>query len=246
MYGFCSDVLRPEPSFGTHGDRRERARDRDEDEQEEGGRAAEDRGQPRQQVLVALAAAPDGEAREAGQDEPPEQQRARLRAPERRELVDGRERARGVVGDLLEAEVVAQDRDPEHDRRGQHGRERGEDRARRGGRDAPIAVRAGPPARARCEGGGEQSEDQRAAAEKLHLLRSLGGGAVARGLLDRLLRRRVLRRAAGAERVLHGHERRALELAVHEHGAARAERVGPLAVVQDLDAARRRPCCRRA
>ena len=58
-----------------------------------------------------------GEAREPGQDESPQEQRARLRAPQRRELVDRRQRARRVVGDLLEAEVVAQDRDPQHDRR---------------------------------------------------------------------------------------------------------------------------------
>ena len=73
-----------------------------------------------------------------------------------------------MVGDLLEAEVVAQDRDPQHDGGRQDRRERGENRPHRRRRDPAIVLGAGVPACPGREAGREECQDQRAAAEELH------------------------------------------------------------------------------
>ncbi len=72
MYGFCSDVLRPVPSLGTTGTVSNGLATATSTKRKNARGAAEDRREPRQQVRVAAAAAPHGEAREPRQHETPQ------------------------------------------------------------------------------------------------------------------------------------------------------------------------------
>ena len=96
--------------------RRERARHDDEEEREADRDRCEHRRHPDDEVAGAVAVDPDGERGVPGQDQEPEEQRALLAAPERRQLVDAAERPVGVLGDVGEREVAAQEPGREHAR----------------------------------------------------------------------------------------------------------------------------------
>ena len=115
MYGFWRLGLSPAPSSGADL-RRERARHDDEEEREADRDRGEHRRHPDDEIAGAVAVDPDGERGVAGQDQEPEEQRALLPAPERRQLVGAAERAVGVLGDVGEREVAAQEPGGEHRR----------------------------------------------------------------------------------------------------------------------------------
>ena len=74
---------------------------------EEGGDAHHHRGRPGDEVAQAAPSRPEGGARGEREDEGPEQQRALLARPHRRQLVARRRLDRGVFLDDPEGEVVA-------------------------------------------------------------------------------------------------------------------------------------------
>jgi hypothetical protein len=104
------------------------ARRRDEEDENHRERAAG----PRREIASLVTNGADGHRRIAGQDQRPEQHRARLATPERGEDVHLRHVRAGVRRHVLEREVVRQQGGPETDR--------GEDDHRRGGvQPAPAA-----------------------------------------------------------------------------------------------------------
>ncbi len=90
---------------------------RDEEDHHRGG----DAGDIRQQVGVAARGDPLGQRRKAGQHHRPEEQRALLPRPERRDDVVGGQVARGVGRDVLDVEVVGDDALPQGERRHEQG-----------------------------------------------------------------------------------------------------------------------------
>jgi hypothetical protein len=113
--------------------------------------------------------------REAAEDEQPEQQRALLARPERRDQVRLRHLARGVLGDALEAEVVAHDRRHEHARGDGDADEAAGQRAAGARHKARIAHARAHERRDRRVDRCEQGEQQRAAVEQLHQALKLAG-----------------------------------------------------------------------
>ena len=81
---------------------------------EEPAEAEQDRRRVGGHVAHALAREEQREARPQRQQPRPQQQRAFLRGPHRGGPVEGRRRAAGGVGDRVEGEVVAQERDLQH------------------------------------------------------------------------------------------------------------------------------------
>ena len=171
--------------------RRERARHGDEEEREPDRDRGEHRRHPDDEVAGAVAIDPDGERGVPGQDQEPEEQRAFLPAPERRQLVDAAERPVGVVGDVGEREVAAQEPGREHG---------GRDDRRAEGRDQGVARRLGEPTspsrgRVGARHGRVQAEaqrdDERRPPELSHLLSGrLGGRVLRRALRHHRARRR--------------------------------------------------------
>ncbi len=98
------------------GDGVERARDEARREREERAGAAEEGDEVRHQLARAAPVLVGDERREPAEHEQPEQQRALLARPERRDQVRLGHLARGVLGDAREAEVVAHDGRHEHAR----------------------------------------------------------------------------------------------------------------------------------
>ena len=82
---------------------------------EEGAEAEHDRGRVGRDVAQALARQEQREARPQRHQPRPQQQRAFLRRPDRGGSVEGRRGAAGGVGDRVEGEVVAQERELEHE-----------------------------------------------------------------------------------------------------------------------------------
>ncbi len=115
----------------------ERARDDDEEERERDRDASEDRCDPHDQVARPIPVDPDRERGVAGQDQEPEEQRPLLPTPHRGKLVRARERPVGVLGDVGEGEVVAEEPGREHG---------GSHEGRAEGRDQRITGRMGEPA----------------------------------------------------------------------------------------------------
>src|SRR5204862_2802395 len=153
---------------GGRGGRVERARDEAEHEREEGGDAAEDGHDPGDEVAAAPVE-PRRERGVAGEDQEPEEQRALLAAPERRQRVAERQRAARVLRHVDEGEVAARERAPE-DGGGDGGRrERGEEGVPRGQGEAAAALPGGERAgdeRVRDE---PQAQKERCAAERGHV-----------------------------------------------------------------------------
>ena len=85
---------------------------------------------------------PDRDRRVQREDQRPEQQRARLPAPERREHVDLRQVRARVRRDVLEREVVREQRGPQTDRREHDHRERRVQRRARRSSTRSVAARA--------------------------------------------------------------------------------------------------------
>ena len=158
-------------------------------------------------------------ARVAGQHEQPEEQRALLPAPERRERVDRAQVAARVRLDVGVGEVVRDERADEH-RRGDDGRAEAGDQGVAGGVGEP-ALPADRRGGAADEGVQRQHEadDECCATEVSHR-----PGSVRRRVLAR-----ALRRQGG------GHERAADELPREVDVAADLEEVGYRAVVHDRD-----------
>src|SRR5205814_7810786 len=105
-----------------------------------------------------------GDRRVADQDEKPEEERALLAVPERRQPVARREAGARVLGDVREGEVVAEKRGDENGR-GDGGRvEGGEERVPRGEREASAAACGCVAARERGVGQAAEGDEQRGAA----------------------------------------------------------------------------------
>ena len=195
MYGFCSDGTSPAPSRGTcatvaNGLATKRRRER-----EERARAAQERHQVRHQLARAPAVLVGDERREAAEHEQPEQQRALLARPERRDQVRLRHLARGVLGDAREAEVVAHDGGREHAGGDGDADEAAGERAPRARHEALVVQARADDRRDRRVDRREQREQQRPSAQQLH--QRLSGS-----LRRRDGCRRVLRRALRAQRVV--------------------------------------------
>ena len=178
MYGFWRLGLSPAPSSGATCVANGR-RDDDEEEREADGDAGEHRRHPDDEVTGAVAVDPDGERRVAGQDEEPEQERALLAAPERRDLVDAPERPARVLGDVDERVVVA-DEPGDEDRGGDERRaERRDERvARRHREPAPPGDGGHRPDDARVQAQAER-EKQRRPTEIGHLPHYWSDGLIA-------------------------------------------------------------------
>src|SRR5207247_8358650 len=118
----------------------ERTRDEDEHEGEEGAHRSEDGHDPRDELARRSAGEPYGHGRVAGQDQQPEEERALLAAPERRQRVAPGEVAVRVLRDVREGEVASRE-SGEQDERGD-GRcpEGGEERVPRREREAAPAL----------------------------------------------------------------------------------------------------------
>ena len=107
----------------------------------------------------------------AGEDEQPEEQRALLPAPERRDLVLQRQRLARVPRDVGEREVVADEARDEDERRDERREERGEERVPRGVREPALAAPARPPpARDERVDREPEGDEERRAAELGHVL----------------------------------------------------------------------------
>ena len=205
--------------------RRERARDGDEEEREERRHGGEDGHDPHDQVARPRAVQAHGSGPEAGEDQQPEQERSLLAAPERGDRVRGRQRPARRPRDVLEREVVAQERRDEDD--GGDGRrdERRHERVLRRAREpAATEVRSRRARDERVDGQAE-CDEERGATQLRHGRRS--GGAA--------LLRRVLRRALRDHRAGLGDERALLELTVDDDVPTDLEEVGNGSRVENGD-----------
>ena len=112
-------------AFDRRGPRdRKRRRVEDHQRDEEAAQPEQDRCGIGGHVAHPPAREEQGEARPQRQKPGPQKQRAFLRGPHGRGPVEGRRGAAGGVGDGVEGEVVAQERDLEHDER--HGQDAGQ------------------------------------------------------------------------------------------------------------------------
>ena len=106
--------------------------------------------------------------REAGEDQEPEQQRALLPAPERRDRVPERQLAARVVGDVDEAEIVLDERREQDGRADEGGREGRHDRVLRRLREPLAALPGGNRAGDDGVKGQPEADDERCAPELGH------------------------------------------------------------------------------
>ena len=118
MLGCISSGSRPAPLDGVDGGRRglERIRGERGERGEEPGQAEQHGGRVGGDLPQAAARQEQRQGRPQRRERHPQQQRALLRGPRRRQLVEDRDRRGGRVGDDLEAEVIAQERELEHDK----------------------------------------------------------------------------------------------------------------------------------
>ena len=190
-----------------------------------------DAGEHRHDPAIEVARAPvepDGERRVAGEDQQPQQQRALLAAPERRERVAERQRAADVLGDVDEREVAARERDPEDDGGDDRRPERGEQRVLRGEREPAPPLPRG-------ERAGDERVDDEPEAQEERGAAELGHRYVV------ALRRRVLRGALRRQRVRRRDEVPLRSVPVTTTSRPTGKRSGTRAVVDDRRARRGRP-----
>jgi hypothetical protein len=150
------------------GGRRERRGDEDEEEREERRERPQDRHSPRKDVGGEPSVQGDGGRARSGEDEQPEEQRPLLSAPERRHRVTERKFARGVVGDVDEGEVVANERREEDDRRDAYRPESGEEGVGRRLVQPPATAQSRVTAGDRGVEDEHEGDDERGAAELRH------------------------------------------------------------------------------
>ncbi len=132
--GMAEQRVQPHALRGHRVEPRERVGSAGDEHQtgEEDPEAAEHGGRPRHDLPMLVAGGEQNAARCQREHPGPEQERAALAAPHRGHLVERGRRGRGVVGDQLDREVVAQEggfehdhADGEQDRRRVHGPARG-------------------------------------------------------------------------------------------------------------------------
>ncbi len=116
---FWSCGLRPLPSGGVKGRRSNGLEPNSITSTKKHHHRTGDRGHVRHQRAVARRGEPLGHRREAGQHHRPEQQRALLARPERRDDVIVRQVPGGIAGHVLDIEVVGDEPVPEA-QRGHH------------------------------------------------------------------------------------------------------------------------------
>ena len=134
---------------------------------EEHRQARQHGGRPRHQLPQPVASQPEDPGGSEREHPGPQQQRARLARPHRGELVAGGRRGRGVVGDQLDREVVAQEGDlqAQHADREQPGHRVEREPSRLGVAPIPMAAGERRPAgveraeEGAAEAGGAQGRD---------------------------------------------------------------------------------------
>ena len=162
MLGLRSSGSRPAPSGGTGLGLAERRVEEDEQRREERAEAEQHARRVGDDVAQAVARDEDRDARPDREQPDPQQQRALLRGPHRRDAVEQRRRRARRVRDRVVGEVVADEGDLEDHHRERQDRRRGSrpsagrSRPSRGGRGARRRARrrcrrgvrrAPPPAR---------------------------------------------------------------------------------------------------
>ena len=169
MLGCCSSGLRPMPSAGAglsvaNGSTSGREQHQPD---EEGGDAHHHRGRPGDDLAQPVAGRVERGAGGDREHPGPEQQRALLARPHRRQLVEGRRLDRGVLGDERRRRSRRGEGDLDDRHAGGQQRAEGVDGAARGVEPAAVAVASGEGERAGGESG-EEGQRQQGAAEARH------------------------------------------------------------------------------